>query len=147
MNGEWTQWRGGPQRTGRAAVAGRITRPQVGWRHFAGCREDWIALGPGPGSRLALPAAPVEADLEAISRQYTRYLDVDSDGLEEFLLPAGQELIAFNGRGGKATEVWRLALPAPCREVVVADVDNDGLAEILAPCSDGYLYCVRGEKD
>ena len=69
--------------------------------------------------------------------------DVDGDGVEEFLLPAEKELIAFNGKGKKANVVWRLPLPAACREVVAADADGDGLAEILIPCGDGYLYCVR----
>jgi outer membrane protein assembly factor BamB len=71
--------------------------------------------------------------------------DVDGDGLEEFLAPVERELVAFNGKGGRANVVWRFELPASCREVVAADVDGNGLAEILAPCSDGYLYCVRGE--
>ena len=29
--------------------------------------------------------------------------------------------------------------------ILFTGVDGDGLAEILAPCSDGYLYCLRGE--
>jgi outer membrane protein assembly factor BamB len=69
--------------------------------------------------------------------------DVDGDGVEEFLLPAHDELIALNGRGGGPNVVWRLHLPAACREVVAADADGDGFAEILVPCGDGYLYCVR----
>ena len=69
--------------------------------------------------------------------------DVDGDGLEEFLLPSEKELIAFNGRDGKANVVWRMPLPATCRQVVVSDADGDGRAEILMPCADGYLYCVR----
>lgn len=69
--------------------------------------------------------------------------DVDGDGLEEFVLPSEKELIAFNGRGGAPTVIWRMPLPAACRQVVIADADGDGLAEILMPCADGYLYCVR----
>ncbi|MSR82244.1 MAG: DUF4091 domain-containing protein [Candidatus Latescibacteria bacterium] len=78
MSGEWTQWRGDKQRTGRAGVAGRISRPRIDWKHFAGCREDWISIGPGNGGRLVLPTG----EMEAVSRQYglAGYLDVDGSG-------------------------------------------------------------------
>ncbi|MBI2506163.1 MAG: hypothetical protein HYW07_23350 [Candidatus Latescibacteria bacterium] len=82
MSGEWTQWRGDKQRRGRAGVVGRMARPRIDWKHFVGCREDWIAIRPGSGGRFELPVGEVEADLEAVSRQYglARYLDVDGSG-------------------------------------------------------------------
>ncbi|OGG45874.1 MAG: hypothetical protein A3F84_17110 [Candidatus Handelsmanbacteria bacterium RIFCSPLOWO2_12_FULL_64_10] len=83
MKGDWTQWRGDPQRTGRASVAGRITRPEVAWRRFVGCREDWVVVrATDEGGALTLPSEVIEADMEALERRYAlgRYIDVDGSG-------------------------------------------------------------------
>ncbi|MBI2951702.1 hypothetical protein HYY27_06375, partial [bacterium] len=69
MKGDWTQWRGDPQRTGRASVAGRITRPEVAWRRFVGCREDWVVVrATDEGGALTLPSGVIETDMEALER-------------------------------------------------------------------------------
>lgn len=85
------------------------------------------------------------AEIQALPSHVTSITtcDVDGDGLEEFVVPMEKELIAFNGKGGKANVIWRMPLPAACREAVAADADGDGRAEVLMACSDGYLYCVK----
>ena len=98
-------------------------------------------------------------------------VDINGDGLEEFLYANGCHLLAVAqpslSRTGvylslsrvgvyphegqirerqrpnlEGTIVWELAMPAPVRNLAVADVDGDGKAEILAGGSDGVLYCV-----
>lgn len=83
LKGDWTQWRGDPRRTGRASVAGRITRPEIVWRHFVGSREDLVVVKAGDGGgTLTLPSEVIETDMEALERRYAlgRYLDVDGSG-------------------------------------------------------------------
>jgi len=70
-------------------------------------------------------------------------VDINGDGLEEFIYANGCHLLAVAQRSGlKNAIVWEIALPASVQNIVVADVDGDGKAEILAGGSDGVLYCV-----
>jgi len=83
---------------------------------------------------LALPNAD--------ESQYFASCDIDGDGRDECILCTDGELVAVGERGGKGVVVWRMPLPAACTQPVVADVDGDGLAEILLPCEDGVLRLV-----
>lgn len=88
-----------------------------------------------PRSRaLALPGADCG--------QYFASCDIDGDGRDECLLCTSDELVAIGEREDEGIVVWRLPLPASCTQPVVADVDGDGLAEILLPCEDGVLRLV-----
>jgi outer membrane protein assembly factor BamB len=69
--------------------------------------------------------------------------DVNGDGKEEFVFASGARLIAAARREGAASNIlWQLDLPAIITEVVVADADGDGQAEILCGGINGVLYCV-----
>ena len=71
-------------------------------------------------------------------------VDIDGDGLEEFLYANDNLLLAVAQRpGAKGHIVWQLALPASISNIAVADVDGDGKSEILAGGSDGVLYYVE----
>lgn len=106
----------------------------IGWdnaRNTVTCRD---LEGGGLRWQLDLPGAN--------SAQYYVTCDIDDDGREECLLCTTEHLIAIAEKDGAGAELWRLPLPAPCTQPVVADADGDGKAEILLPCSDGYLYVV-----
>jgi outer membrane protein assembly factor BamB len=128
-------------------VWGKGARPMQGIGDVDG--DGWIEVGSCEPDRgfVCLDGATGETrwtwELPDSRPSSIATCDVDGDGLEEFLVPAGKELVALNGKGGEAHVVWRLPLPASCREAVAADVDGDGAAEILVPCDDGHLYCVK----
>jgi len=88
-------------------------------------RTLWTVPSPGSGASNCVAA------------------DLNGDGLEEFLYANGSRLLAVAQRPGVASPIlWQIDLPAPIRNVLVADVEGDDRAEILAGGEDGVLYCV-----
>jgi len=70
-------------------------------------------------------------------------VDINGDGLEEFLYANGNHLLAVACRPGvEQNIVWHISLPVSVSNIAVADVSGDGKCEILAGGSDGVLYCV-----
>jgi hypothetical protein len=86
-------------------------------------------------------------------------VDINGDGMEEFLYANGSRLLAvarrpfakftlernerLKGRPDiQQSIIWQIDMPASIHNIVVADVDGDGNSEILASGSDGVLYCV-----
>ena len=66
--------------------------------------------------------------------------DIDGDGRDNFLvgLPTG-ELVAIDEKAGRGVVLWKLDLDAIIYENILADVDGDGAAEIVAITDDGYV--------
>jgi hypothetical protein len=70
--------------------------------------------------------------------------DINGDGIPEFILGTSHgELYALADAGNKAHEVWRAKLPAGVGAPVIADVDNDGVSEILVSLGDGRLCLLK----
>ncbi len=76
----------------------------------------------------------------------TASADIDSDGRDEALFVIGNTLYCIgSGKDDKkGMKEWQLSLPSDVGPPTIADVDDDGLAEILLAGSDGYVYCVDG---
>jgi len=80
--------------------------------------------------------------------------DVDGNGLPDFLLATGNSSGYGNDpvippcadvyvvRSDGAT-LWTETFPDYIHQPFVSDVDGDGRNEMLFPCSDGSLYCIR----
>ena len=69
--------------------------------------------------------------------------DIDGDGRDEFIYPSGSgELIALS-ETAPGHVLWRVQLPAEPETPIIADVDGDGLAEILVVTADGFLNVLR----
>lgn len=68
--------------------------------------------------------------------------DIDGDGVEEAIIPAGDSLWALNLRDGQVNIVWRLQLPATPFAPIIADLDGDGRGEIAVVCADGFLRII-----
>lgn len=71
--------------------------------------------------------------------------DIDGANGMEFI--AGTEsgrLFAVRAATGEI--VWSFDLGEALGDPVVADVDGDGVADILVPCADGYLYAIDGVR-
>ncbi len=72
--------------------------------------------------------------------------DLDGDGEEEFLVGAGDHLIALAGRDGQPRVRWDLDLKTRCGPPVAADVDGDGASEVVLLTADGRVVVV-GQQD
>jgi outer membrane protein assembly factor BamB len=70
--------------------------------------------------------------------------DLDADGRDEFLFGANDRVVAVGGHEAAGGVVWEVKLPGRVSEPTFADVDGDGLGEILVTCGDGRLCCLGG---
>ena len=70
--------------------------------------------------------------------------DVDGDGRDEFLVgfPSGR-LVCVAERDAKAQILWQTQLDASVASAIIADVDGDAVAEIIASTSDGYVRILK----
>lgn len=80
-----------------------------------------------------------------------RFVDVDRDGRREIITRTMNEnrVRALDPETGATIWVSPLILPASrhpqASDLVVADLDEDGYAEILIITYDGYVLCINGE--
>ncbi len=72
--------------------------------------------------------------------------DIDSDGRDEFLFSLGSNEIIALDNDAKDHILWKAPLPSTPDTPILADIDNDGFAEIIVCTSDGYLN-VLDSKD
>jgi outer membrane protein assembly factor BamB len=71
-------------------------------------------------------------------------VDINGDGIDEFLYANGNRLLAVARRPGiEDAIIWQMDLPVPIQNIAVADIDSDDGIEILAGGNDGILYCVK----
>lgn len=79
---------------------------------------------------------PVRADIAAF--------DADGDGSDEFLVGArGGRLACIAEREAKGVILWEKWFPAEVASPVAADVDGDGLAEVILSTSDGLVRILK----
>jgi hypothetical protein len=95
------------------------------------CQTRWTF---NTGCRATMPVNVVSADL-------------DGDGRDNFLMgmPNG-DLIALDERNGAVAVLWKITFDYGVREAIVADVDGDGLAEIIVELEDGSIRVLKEEK-
>jgi len=73
--------------------------------------------------------------------------DLDGDGRDNFLvgLPNG-DLVAVDERNGAGVVSWKTSFDAGVREAILADVDGDGLVEIIVETEDGRIRVLKGKS-
>jgi outer membrane protein assembly factor BamB len=83
------------------------------------------------GSRASMPFNVVSADL-------------DGDGRDEFLVgtPKGELYALSESAAGHL--LWKKSFEGGIREAIVADVDSDGIAEIIVELEDGSIHILKG---
>ena len=69
--------------------------------------------------------------------------DIDSDGCDEFLYPLGSNEIIALDHDAPGHILWRVQLDAQPETPILADIDGDGLAELLVCTTDGYLNVLK----
>lgn len=69
--------------------------------------------------------------------------DVDSDGRDEFLYPLGSNEVIALDHDIPGHILWSARLQSSPGTPVLADVDGDGLAEIIVCTADGYLNVMK----
>lgn len=72
-------------------------------------------------------------------------LDLDGDSRIDWLVATDTGVVAADGAGD---ELWRFATDAPCRTLDAADIDRDGIPEVVVGCDDehAYLLDAKGQQ-
>jgi len=69
--------------------------------------------------------------------------DINGDGGDELIYPAGNDLIAITGDGRQGRVLWTWKGPTALSMPAIADVDGDGKAEIVVRSADGVIHCLE----
>jgi len=108
-------------------------------------RFEIASAGYGDGVRLIDPRdGKVLWSLAAPSPTGPRVTaaNIDGQGGDEILYPAGSTLLAITGDRRSGRMLWSWQGPAALSLPVVADVDGDGLAEIVLQDAAGTVHCL-----
>jgi outer membrane protein assembly factor BamB len=102
----------------------------------AGYGDGVRAIDPRDGKVLWSLPAPLPTCPRVVAA------DIDGRKGDELLYVAGSKLIAITGDRSQGNILWEWQAPSNLSMPAVADVDGDGLAEILVQSSDGMIYCI-----
>ena len=113
---------------------------------FAGDGTFQIAsAGYGDGVRAIDPRdGKVLWSLPAPAPTCPRVIAVDIDGRkgDELLYAAGSKLVAITGDRSAGRLLWEWQGPANLSLPAIADLEGDGLAQIIVQAADGSVHCV-----
>jgi outer membrane protein assembly factor BamB len=102
----------------------------------AGYGDGVRALDPREGRILWSLATPTPTCPRVVAA------NIDGRPGDELLYPAGAKLIAVTGNRTAGRILWEWSGPAALSMPAIADVDGDGLAEILVQAADGSVHCL-----
>ncbi|MBM3879541.1 MAG: hypothetical protein FJ387_07440 [Verrucomicrobia bacterium] len=94
------------------------------------------AIDPQDGKVLWSLAAPHPTSPRVVAA------NIDGRPGDELLYPAGTKLVAVTGDRTAGRLLWEWGGPANLSMPAIADVDGDGLAEIVVQTADGSLHCL-----
>ena len=72
-------------------------------------------------------------------------VDIDGDASDEFIFGAGRSLVAVGYKKQAAYVLWQLDLKARLGPPIAADINGDGLVEVLVGTEDGRLHIITGQ--
>jgi len=102
----------------------------------AGYGDGVRAIDPRDGKVLWSLAAPVPTCPRVVA------VDIDGRKGDELLYAAGSKLIAITGDRSAGRLLWEWQGPAALSLPAIADLEGDGLAQIIVQAADGNVYCV-----
>jgi len=109
--------------------------PEIG---LPGFKDGFRCIAPASGNTLYTVPQYGDGASNCVA------IDINNDGLEEFLYANGSCLLAVAQRKENLDPfIWKLELPSAIKNLALGDVDNDGNIEILASGTDGIIYCVK----
>ena len=102
----------------------------------AGYGDGVRAIDPRDGKVLWSLPAPVPTCPRVVA------VDIDGRKGDELLYVAGSKLIAITGDRSVGRILWEWQGPANLSLPAIADLDGDGLAQIIVQSADGAVHCV-----
>ena len=102
----------------------------------AGYGDGVRAIDPRDGKVLWSLPAPVPTCARAVA------VDIDGRKGDALLYVAGSKLIAITGDRSSGRILWEWQGPADLSMPTIADLNGDGLAEIIVQAADGSVHCV-----
>ncbi len=99
------------------------------------------AIDPRTGKVLWSLAAPAPTGARVTAA------NIDGRPGDEILYPSGNVLVAVTGNRKAGRILWTWTGPAPLSLPAIADVDGDGLAEIVVQDANGTVHCLDGALD
>jgi hypothetical protein len=106
----------------------------------AGYADGVRAMDPRDGKVLWSLAAPAPTGPRVVAA------DIDGRKGDEVLYAAGHKLVAITGSRRAGQILWQWTGPANLSMPAIADVDGDGLAEIVVQAADGSVWCLDAER-
>ena len=94
------------------------------------------AIDPRDGKVLWSLPAPVPTCPRVVA------VDIDGRKGDELLYVAGSKLVAITGDRSAGRILWEWQGPANLSLPAIADLDGDGLAQIIVQAADGTVHCV-----
>jgi hypothetical protein len=104
----------------------------------AGYTDGVRVIDPSDGSVLWSVDAPVP------TRTKCAAADIDGIGGDELIYTAGRSLVAVSGNRNAGRILWTWDGPSELSLPAIADVDNDGKAEIVVQSYHGIVHCIDG---
>jgi hypothetical protein len=102
-----------------------------------GYKDGVRAIDPSNGKVLWRLKAP-DPTCEKVAA-----VNIDGQGGDELIYPAGDKLIAVTGDRTQGRILWTWQGPAALSMPAIADIDGDGKAEIVIRSADGTIHCLR----
>ena len=94
------------------------------------------AIDPRDGKVVWSLAAPAPTCPRVVA------VDIDGRKGDELLYAAGSKLVAITGDRSAGRLLWEWQGPANLSLPAIADLEGDGVAQIIVQAADGTVYCV-----
>ncbi len=107
----------------------------------AGYGDGVRAIDPRDGKVLWSLAAPAPTCPRVVAA------DIDGRKGDELLYVSGPRLIAITGDRSSGKVLWEWQGPGHLSMPAIADVDGDGLADILVQAADGTVFCIGAARN
>ncbi len=114
--------------------------PDPFFSRYAGYADGVHVVDAQTGKVLWTLSAPVATCAKVAAA------NIDGRPGDELIYTAGNLLCAVTGDRTSGKLLWTWSAPTALPMPAIADVDNDGRAEIVVQAADGEVYCIDGPE-